>query len=124
MSIEPWACRPCNQSTKLTNSHHCLQCPSAERCTDCDQNFFPTLLQNGCQLPISNCKTNPAQYTNNGADYVCPDCMTGFFQDEGKCTKCPSTKFGDILKDGSCVNCLDETKCGQCAAGLIMHPNK
>lgn len=123
MENEPWSCRPCNQSDKLTNSHHCLQCPSAQRCTDCDQNFFPTFLQNGCMLPIANCKTNPAQYTNDGSVFVCPECMQGYYQEGSSCKECLSDEEGDILFDGSCVACKDSTTCAQCAEGYMMHPD-
>lgn len=72
MTNEPWSCQPCNRSSHITNAHHCLQCPSAYRCTDCDQNFFPTYLEDGCMLPISNCQVTPSEYAFNNTHFFCP----------------------------------------------------
>ncbi len=119
MEHEPWSCRPCNQSTYLENAHHCLQCPSSMRCTDCDMNYFPKYDQKGCMLPIANCKTNPSQYQNNGTHYFCPDCMIGHFRNETKCSACPAA----LTNSNGCLTCSDNTTCAVCQSGYMRHPD-
>jgi|JI10StandDraft_1071094.scaffolds.fasta_scaffold12177_12 hypothetical protein len=127
ISEEPWNCKPCRHSTEITNAHHCLQCPTESRCTNCDLNYFPNFKQDGCMLPIDFCKSNPSQYSNDGEIFTCPDCMNGYFWDKklnpttgalihAKCSSC-----GDDLSN--CVSCLDEETCEVCEDGYMLQPD-
>ena len=96
-------CRPCNTAHGL---EQCTNCPTAERCIECAQPYFPNYLQTSCQLPITNCFIPSHDlYRNDGTQFVCQKCVEGWFPEEGHCSKCQIP---------GCKQCLTATECAVC----------
>lgn len=86
---------------------NCNECVTGERCTLCDQDYFPSYLGDSCERYIENCKTGPENYINNGQKYVCPECRDGYINDPqtGICESCDIDLCLDCESAGFCSEC-------------------
>jgi hypothetical protein len=105
---DQWRCVPCTIDD-------CLECPSAELCTDCDGDLIPSYTQDRCQDTIEFCDTAPINYDNDAEDFVCPDCFEGYYSVSTMCTECPID---------NCVDCDEENHCLVCEIPLILNEDE
>ena len=104
-SAEYRRCRPCNTSSS-SDFEHCTNCPTEHRCIQCENHWFPTYLQDGCQQAIEDCDVPSHDlYRNDGVQFVCQTCSEGFFPEGGKCSRCQIP---------GCKQCLTATQCAVC----------
>lgn len=86
---------------------NCNECVTGDRCTVCDQDYFPSYLANSCERYIENCKADPENYINDGVKYVCPECRDGYINDPetGVCESCDIDLCLDCEEPGYCEEC-------------------
>ena len=128
---EYWICPSCKSGTFGTVVNgvfecidcieamdHCENCYSGGRCVECENGWFPTYNQDGCQSAYANCVTAPDGYHNNGEDWVCPECVANHYcsSEDLACTPCP------VL--AGCDECMDATTCKTCSVDQILLPDK
>jgi len=87
---------------------------TGERCTKCQEGYFPNYLQDECSILIENCKSSPENYIHDGENYLCPDCIDGYLFDTefGKCDKCNL--------EPPCLGCAEWNICSECQAPHIL----
>lgn len=107
----------------------CIECGEAfEGCSLCmnntchkceDPQQFPTFLMDGCMDPIENCADLiiPHEYEVIEDNYVCSQCLDGFYQDEytNECYSCDD-------EVNMCTSCYQEwgsVFCSECGGGLM-----
>jgi hypothetical protein len=81
----------------------------------CEEGYIPSFLGDECIEPIEYCETPYQNYNNDGEDFMCPDCVQGYWPCGNECEEC------DI--DDYCIDCLDDEICTECAMPWILNPD-
>ena len=92
----------------------CTRCPDAYSCEEC----IPSMLLNfqgvGCQDPIRHCESSSINYFHDQYEYVCPDCMMGYYPFRNECRECPTDELDN------CIDCADAETCTACAEPYVL----
>ena len=99
-------CEPCT-------IENCVDCSGEDFCEECSGDYFPSYLNDACQMEIEDCVTPWENYYNNGEDFVCPECEAGYYSLGSQCYECEIE---------GCTLCSDAHTCTQCDMPLILDP--
>ena len=81
--------------------YQCLECSSANVCTDCGNQLIPEADGSSCIAKFDHCKNAPIDSqpstlaTNMYGLYECDECESGFFRVDGRCKQCPFSNCAD-----------------------------
>ncbi|XP_052257824.1 uncharacterized protein LOC127862660 isoform X2 [Dreissena polymorpha] len=88
--------------SNVCSTKNCMECHPDGTCIVCTRGFFIS----GSMKSCSNCSV-----ANNCTvckdPFICEECISGYYQENGKCKKCPV----------NCVECTSEKSCSKCEAG-------
>ena len=116
-----YVCPNCDEGWEWTGMK-CERCdPKCATCSEgscdtCAKGYFFSPDRSECVLPIQKCKIDvedqPQGLGVDGSDWVCDECIDGYYPDESHCVKCDPSL--------GCITCSSRTECDTCDPEYVL----